>query len=155
MKNNREKILMKLLEDSSKNISDIAKELDISRQTVSKKIKEMEEDGTIRSFTAKIDENSVGLRTKAYIILEILPSSELRHRFIQEAKDMKNISQIHHTFGRFDMVLEVLVRDDKGLDDILDKIRDFEVVEETETLICKYTEKNDAEDPFRSVLPSE
>lgn len=155
MKDNKEKILLELLEDGRKNISDIAEELDISRQTVSKKIEDMREDGTVRSFTVKMDEKNIGLRTKAYIILEILPSSELRQEFIQKAKEIKNVSQIHHTFGRFDMVLEVLVKDDKGLDDILDKVRDFKAVEETETLICKYTEKNDTEDPFRSVLSNE
>ncbi|MFP4116437.1 MAG: Lrp/AsnC family transcriptional regulator [Candidatus Aenigmatarchaeota archaeon] len=152
MKKDNKKILLELLQDGRKNISDIAEELDISRQTVSKKIKEMEEEGIIKSFTPNLNENLLDLRTKAYIILEIAPCSELRHEFVQEAKDMENISQIHHTFGRFDMVLEVLVEGDKELDEILDKVRDFEAVEETETLICKYTEKNKPEDPFRTVL---
>ncbi len=155
MKINEKRILRELLEDGRKNISDIAEELDISRQTVSKKIKEMEKEGTIRSFTVRINEGDLGLRTKAYIILDIVPSSELRHKFVQEAKKMKNISQIHHTFGRFDMVIEVLVKGDDELDRILDRIRDFDAVEETETLICKYTEKNDPVDPFRLILEDE
>ncbi len=152
MKEDKKRILLELLEDGRKNISNIAEELEISRQTVSKKIKEMEEEGVINSFTVDLEEKALGLRTKAYIILDIVPSSELRHEFVQKAKEIKNISQIHHTFGRFDMVLEVLVEGDKELDEIIDRIRDFEAVEETETLICKYTEKNDPGDPFRTVL---
>ncbi len=152
MKENEKSILLELLEDGRKNISEIAENLDISRQTVSKKIREMKQEGIIKSFTLKIDENAVGLGTKAYVFLEIVPSSELRHRFVQEAKKIKKISQIHHTFGRFDMVLEVLAENERDLNGILDRVRDFEAVEETETLIRKYTEKNDAQDPFRSVL---
>lgn len=152
MKNNERKILLELVEDGRKNISDIAKKLGISRQTVSKKIRGMEEKKIIDSFSVKIDEGRVGLNTKAYVILNIAPSSELRHRFVREAKKIENISQMHHTFGRFDMILEILVKDEKELDRTLDKIRDFEAVEETETLICKYMEKNDQKDPIRYAL---
>ncbi len=152
MKNNERKILLELVEDGRKNISDIAKKLGISRQTVSKKIRGMEEKKIIDSFSVKIDEGRVGLNTKAYVILNIAPSSELRHRFVGEAKKIENISQMHHTFGRFDMILEILVKDEKELDRTLDKIRDFEAVEETETLICKYMEKNDQKDPIRYAL---
>ncbi len=152
MKNNERKILLELVEDGRKNISDIAKKLGISRQTVSKKIRGMEKKKIIDSFSVKIDEGRVGLNTKAYVILNIAPSSELRHRFVREAKKIENISQMHHTFGRFDMILEILVKDEKELDRTLDKIRDFEAVEETETLICKYMEKNDQKDPIRYAL---
>ena len=152
MKDNERKILAELLEDGRKKISDIAKNLDISRQTVSKKINQLKEEGIINSFTVDVDGGKVGLNTRAYVILNIAPSSELRHKFVKEAKKMKSISQIHHTFGRFDMILEILVENEKGLDKTLDAIRDLEAVEETETLICKYKEKNDPRDPLKHAL---
>ncbi len=152
MKESERKILLELLENGRNKITDIADKFDISRQTVSKRIEGMLEEGTIERFTLKLSDDRIGLRIKSYVFLNIVPSSELRHEFVQEAKKIKNISQIHHMFGRFDMLLEILVKDEEELNALLDRLRDFEAVEETETLICKYTEKNNPQDPYRVAL---
>ncbi|MFP4116335.1 MAG: Lrp/AsnC family transcriptional regulator [Candidatus Aenigmatarchaeota archaeon] len=152
MKTTEKKVLLELLENSRKKITEIAEAVGISRQTVSKKIEKLDEEGIIDFFTVSLDEKKLGLNVRAYVILNLDPSSELRQEFVQEAKDFEKISQIHYTFGRFDMVMEVLVEDEEELDGIISRIHDFEAVEETETLICRYTEKRELKAPVREFL---
>jgi len=152
MKSNERKVLRELLEDGRKKITKIADNIGISRQTVSKKIEELKEKNIIKSFIANVNPRKVGLDSKAYMILDLVPSSERRHDFVLKVKDFEEVSQIHYTFGRFDMIIEILVEDDRELDNLVNRIHEFEAVEETETLICRYTEKEDRNDPFRKVL---
>ncbi|MEM2907981.1 MAG: Lrp/AsnC family transcriptional regulator [Candidatus Hadarchaeales archaeon] len=146
------KILIQLLKDCRQPISKIAKDLGITRQTVSKKIEELREWGIINSFSARLNPEKFGLATKAYILIREDPRAEIRRKNEEIIKQFHQVSEFYRLFGRYDAVLEVRVRDSKELTDLIKKIHALEGVKETETFIVHSTIKDNPEEPFLQVL---
>lgn len=152
MNKNGKAVLKELMKNGRKKISKIAEDTDLSRQTVSKKIDELRNRGFTRSFTAEVDGEKIGLDERAYIIATADPDSEVRQKFMDEAKKLKEVRQIYYLFGRFDVILEVITTDEERLDELIDRIHGFEAVKETETLICREAVKQESKDPFIEAL---
>ena len=148
------KILAQLIEDSAQSISDIAKKVGATRQTTAKKILELEKSGTISSFTIRINPKKIGLGTKAYIFLREDPRGDLRRQNEKAIKKLHQVSEVYRLFGRYSAILEVLVKDDKELTNLVKKVHRLKGVRETETFIVHSTVKDEPEGPFVRVLMS-
>ncbi len=140
-------LLIKLMEDASKPIYKLAQELGVSRQTLSKRLKKLEQDLSLR-YMAIPDLSKLGLNLKAYIMVRVSPSDYARRRVEAKVKKLKQIAQAHYIYGHYDMLLEVLVKDRDELSKILDTIHKIEGVIETETFIVREVVKCRPLDPI-------
>jgi DNA-binding Lrp family transcriptional regulator len=147
-----EKIVLQLIEDGRQPISRIAKKVGVTRQTVAKKIESLKSSGTIKGFMAEIDPIKFGLKIKAYVFLKEDPDIALRKRNEEKIKEIKQIYRFYYLFGKYDVVLEILVQDNNELDNLIKKIHELEGVKETETFMVRDAIKNMPEDPIRFVL---
>ncbi|KUO40306.1 MAG: hypothetical protein AVW06_02550 [Hadesarchaea archaeon DG-33-1] len=148
------KILVQLMKDSRQPISEIAKEVGVTRQTIAKKIEEFKKSGTISSFVVKLNPEKFGLTTKAYVFVREDPRADVRKKNEEVIKKFHQISEFYRLFGRYDAVLEVRVKDSRELIDLIKKIHALEGVRETETFIVHSSVKNNPEEPFMEVLKS-
>jgi DNA-binding Lrp family transcriptional regulator len=99
-----------------------------------------------------LDQQKLGLNLKAYILLSASPSEEARDRASRVLSQFPQISQIHRLFGRFDFLIEVLVKDINELSEIVGKMHRLEVITSTETLIVYKNIKYDTQHPFENAL---
>lgn len=154
MKNTDKKILLQLMLDAQQPVSEIAKKVGATRQTVAKKITRLRESGIINSFTIRLNPERIGLGTKAYIFLREDPKTELRQRNEVSIKRLRQVSKFYRLFGRYSAILEAWVKDDKELTNLVKKIHGLKGVQETETFIVHSTVKDEPEEPFVQILRS-
>ncbi|MDI6820163.1 MAG: Lrp/AsnC family transcriptional regulator [Candidatus Hodarchaeaceae archaeon] len=148
------KILIQLMKDGRQSVSELAKNVGATRQTVAKKIEELKESGAINSFVVRLNPEKFGLTTKAYVFVREDPRAEIRKKNEEIIKDFHQVSEFYRLFGRYDAVLEIVVKDGRELTDLIKKIHALEGVRETETFIVHSTVKDNPEEPFMQVLGS-
>jgi len=146
------KILLSLLKNSARPVVEIAKEVGATRQTVAKKIEEMQKSGVIKAFTVKVSPESFGLHTKAYVFLHEEPDPLLRKGNEQKIKQMPEVSEFYRLFGRYSAVVEVLVKNSNELAGVVKKIHKLKGVRETETFIVHSAIKSQPEAPLINLL---
>jgi DNA-binding Lrp family transcriptional regulator len=77
---------------------------------------------------------------------------ELRRKNEETIKQWPQVSEFCRLFGKYDSIVEVLVKDNKELTDLVKKLHGLKGVRETETFIVHSTVKDKPEDPFRRFL---
>lgn len=152
IKDLEKKILLNLLEKGQRPIVQIAEDLGITRQTVSKKIEQMHNSGLIMSFFPKMEPEILGLSIQAYILMREDPRSDCRKETEEIVKSFHQVSEFQRIFGKYDSIAKVLVRNNKELTDLVKKIHDLNGVKETETFIVHSTIKDKPEDPIKKAL---
>ena len=147
MLKDKDRILLKeLVTNSRQKIVALAKKCGLTRQSVYHKLEELEERG-IR-FTVDIDPRNVGLKLRAYILIEAETYKVFRMETDKIIKEFKEISQIHYILGRFDILVEVVVKDIDELSYILERVQKLPAVKRTETLVVHGTTKLRHTDPL-------
>ena len=151
-RNLEKKILLNLLEQGERPILRIAEDLGITRQTVAKKIEQMNKSGLIVSFFPKIDPEILGLSIQAYILMREDPHSDCRKETEEIVKAFPQVAEFQRIFGKYDSIAKVLVKNKRELTDLIKKIHDLNGVKETETFIVHSTIKDKPEEPFKKAL---
>ena len=147
----KERLLLKeLIWDGRQKIVTLAKKCGITRQSVYRKLDEFRMKGV--QFTVDFDPKEIGLRMRAYILIVAEPQTEFRKETNKIVKKFKEISQIHYLLGRFDIILEVIVRDIDELRGLLRKIQNLPAVQKTETLMVYETTKLNLKEPLIRIL---
>jgi len=146
------KLLLELMKESRMSLSDLARHCGMSRQGVFARIRSLRSQGIIRNFTVNIDPRKLGLAVKAYLLIEAEPVKEFRDEADEIVKKYPQVTQIHHLFGRFDVLLEVVARDTEELTNLVAKIHELKMVRKTETMIVYRTVKSEQEHPIENVL---
>jgi len=147
----KDKILLKeLIEDSRLKIVDLAERTGLTRQSVYSKIDKLRKGGT--NFTVDMNPEDLGLNLKAYILIQAELKSGVRERLTEKIKKLREVSQLHHVLGRFDMIVEVVLKDREQLKVILRKFQSMPAIKKTETFIVYDTVKFNPKDPFIRVL---
>jgi Lrp/AsnC family leucine-responsive transcriptional regulator len=146
------KILFQLLRDGRQPISEIAKRVGASRQTVAKKIAQLVDAGVINSFTTKLIPESFGLNTKAYVFLHESPQAELRRKNEEFIKNLPRVTRFYRLFGEYDSILEIWAKDGKELGKLVKRIHRLKGVKGTETFIAHTAIKDNPQSPFLELL---
>ncbi len=146
------RILIHLLENGNQPISQIAKNVGATRQTVAKKLERMHNSGLMTSFVPKLEPEKFGLSIQAYIFMREDPRKDIRKRNEEVIKGFPQVSEFHRIFGEYSSIIKVLVKDNKELTEFVKNLHDLKAVKETETFIVHSTLKNKPEDPFKKIL---
>ncbi|MFC1487328.1 Lrp/AsnC family transcriptional regulator [Thermoproteota archaeon] len=152
VKDLEKRILLNLLEKGQRPILKIAEDVGCTRQTVAKKIEQMQESGLILSFFPKMDPEILGLSIQAYILMREDPRSNCRKETEDIVKSFPQVSEFQRIFGKYDSITKVLVKNNKELTDLVKKIHNLNGVKETETFIVHSTIKDKPEDPIKKAL---
>lgn len=152
IKDLEKKILLNLLEKGQQPLLKIAKDIGITRQTVAKKVKQMQDSGLLISFFPKLEPEILGLSIQAYILMREDPRSDHRKETEKIVKSFPQVSEFRRIFGKYDSIVKVLVENNRDLTNLVKKIHDLQGVKETETFIVHSTIKDKPEEPFKKVL---
>jgi DNA-binding Lrp family transcriptional regulator len=131
--------LLALLRDNARlPVATLAKVLRVSRGTVQNRIDRMIERGTIQGFTVRARPEDQAPRIRAIMMIEV--EGERTDRILKALRGHSEVSAIHTTNGRWDMVLELNTDTLEAFDKVLHRIRQIEGIAASETslLLASY-----------------
>jgi DNA-binding Lrp family transcriptional regulator len=143
-------LVKELMENSREKITRLAEKCHMTRQSVYAKINSFRSKGV--KFTVDVNPEDVGLNMKVYILIEAEPQAKFREEADIQIRQFKEVTQVHHTLGRFDIIVEALVKERDDLRKLLKKIHALPAVKKTETFIVYETTKFNMRDPIIEAL---
>jgi len=146
------KLLLDLLMDGRAPYAELGKKYGLSRQAIYNRIQSLKKRGVIKGFTVEVNPRSLGLNLRAYILIVAEPSREVREESEKLLRKYPQISAIHLLLGRFDVLLDVLVRDIDELKNLLMEIHSLKMVRKTETFIVYQSVKDYPKHPIEGAL---
>jgi len=135
------KILRILNGNARKSYRDIAKELDLSLTTVSKRIKRLEEDRVILGYAPMLDQEKLGFDITAIIGIKILHG-----RIIETEKALAKdpaVFAVYDSTGDWDAILQARFRTRTELNTFVKKVLGHEDIEKTYTQIVLNVTKDE------------
>jgi len=127
------KILLILQNDSRKSYAELAKRLNLSETAVRNRVRNLTKKGIIRKFTALLDAEKIGIATTAIICINI--GGEVGPVAASKLVNFEEVTRIYTVTGEFDLILHVLCRDIKHLEQVVEKIRALEFTDATRTFV--------------------
>jgi DNA-binding Lrp family transcriptional regulator len=119
------RILEILKEDGRASFTDIADELNVSEGTVRRRVQDMKENNVIDRFTVEL--GSTG--AKAILMVKLSTNSSID----QVLKDFPEDMAINEVAGEYDLIVDFERANNERINEVLDKVRGIEGVEETKT----------------------
>ena len=121
------KILRILKLDSKATMRDISSRLGVSSATVSRKIRRMEEDNTIKGYVSIVEDEELGKGSRAVLLVRTSGEYDLE-RVVERVTEMEDTCNVYLTMGNYDIILTACAADEAGLYNIINKMRSAEGV---------------------------
>jgi DNA-binding Lrp family transcriptional regulator len=123
--------------NARKSVSELARELDLSRTTVQKRIARLEESGVLAGYTVKLGDRYRAETLQAYVNLVVQP----RHSSAVAGalQQMPEVESLYTVSGKIDLVAIMRVDSPAAMDAVLDRIGAMEGVEDTDSAIVLAT----------------
>lgn len=135
------KILETLSADGRIQNVDLAKKIGIAPSATLNRVKRLEEEGVIRSYSAKLNEEALGLGLVAFIAVKTNGKSHAKAVGAELGK-IPFVLEVHHVAGDYCFLVKVRTAGTKGLGDLLhESISKIVGVESTSTTIALSTFK--------------
>lgn len=110
-----------LRHNARRSISDLAADLGTSRATVRARMEKLEKDGNIVGYTVILRADTVELPVRGIMMIEI--EGRVTDRVIKTLGGFPEISEIHTTNGRWDLIVELGAATLADFDNVLRRIR--------------------------------
>jgi Lrp/AsnC family leucine-responsive transcriptional regulator len=120
-------------------------EIGLSPAPTLERVRKLENAGYIKSYHALVDEEKLGLGIKTFIQISLdFNQKNTIQTFIEEVKNIKEVTECHHVTGQCDFLLKVYVRDIRSYEKlIMDKISRISVVKTFQTMMIMSTNKKE------------
>lgn len=116
-----EKLITLLRHNGRRSISDLAIETGASRATIRTRMEKMEQNGTIIGYTVILRADAVENAIRGIMMIEI--EGHVTDRVIRTLGGFPEISEIHTTNGRWDLIVELNAATLSDFDAVLRRIR--------------------------------
>ncbi len=135
-------ILNLLKENARARASAISKKVNLSVSAVTERIRKLEENGTIRSFTVIVDQKQMGLDLTA--LMEVsLEHPKYFDAFCEMIRQNPYIVDCYYLTGEFDFMLKIYTDSSDSLERIHRDIKSMKGVQSTKTHFVLKSIKND------------
>ena len=123
-----DKEILRILKlDSKATMREISRRLDVSPATVSRKIRRMEEDNTIKGYVSIVEDEKLGKRSRAVLLLSTSGDYDL-DRVLEKVTEMEDICNVYLTMGNYDIILTACATDEAELYKMIKEMRSAEGV---------------------------
>ena len=123
-----------------RNISDIAIDLGVSRATVRSRMERLEKSGDIIGYTVILRADAVDQPVRGIMLIEI--EGHVSDRVVRALGGFSEVSQIHTTNGRWDLVVELGTQTLADFDAVLRRIRLVSGITGSETSLLLATPRS-------------
>lgn len=135
-----ERLITLLRHDGRRSISDLAADLGISRATARARLEKLERSGDILGYTVILRADAVDQPVRGIMMIEI--EGHAADRAIRALGGLPEVSAVHTTNGRWDLVVELSTQTLTELDAVLRKIRLIPGITGSETTLLLATPRS-------------
>ncbi|MDB5553695.1 MAG: transcriptional regulator [Rhizobium sp.] len=129
-----------LRHNGRRSISDLAVDLDISRATVRARMERLERSGAIIGYTVILRADAFDQRVRGVMMVEV--EGHAADRVIRALGGFPEVSAIHTTNGRWDLVVELAAQTLTDFDTMLRRIRLIPGITNSETSLLLATPRS-------------
>ena len=129
-----ERILAELTEHARATFAEIGQKVNLSAPAVKRRVDRMVEAGVIKGFTTIVDRNALGWNTEAYVQVYChgtIAPDQLRAAWVE----MPEVVSAATVTGTSDAILQVVARDMRHLEAVLERIRSSADIERSESIV--------------------
>jgi DNA-binding Lrp family transcriptional regulator len=134
------RLLSLLRHDGRRGISDLASELGVSRATVRARIERMEREGEIVGYTVILRADAIAMPVRGITLIEV--EGRAADRVVDALAGFAEVTAVHTTNGRWDLVAEIAATSLTELDAVLRRIRLIPGVTSSETSLLLATPRS-------------
>lgn len=135
-----ERLITLLRHDARRSISDLAVDLGVSRATVRARIERLERSGQIIGYTVVLRADAVDQHIRGIMLVEI--EGHAADRVVRALGGFPEVSAIHTTNGRWDLVVELGATSLADFDAVLRRIRLIAGITGSETNLLLATRRS-------------
>ena len=133
-------LLTQLRHDGRRSISDLAAITGLSRATVRARIERMERQGDIVGYTVILRADAISMPVRGIVLIEV--EGRAADRVIDTLGGFPEVSAVHTTNGKWDIVVEFATQSLTDLDVVLRRIRLIPGVNASETNLLLATPRS-------------
>ncbi|KZL19303.1 Regulatory protein AsnC [Pseudovibrio axinellae] len=134
-----QKIIAILRRNARASISDLALELKISRSTVRTRMERLRSAGDILGYTVVLRGDVFEQPVRGIMMIEI--EGKGTHRIVNQLNKMTEISALHTTNGKWDLIIELGTDTLVHFDDVLRRVRLIDGIAASETNLLLSTKR--------------
>ena len=138
--------ILKILQENGRIANlQLSNEIGLSPAPTLERVRKLENAEYIKSYHALVDEEKLGLGIKTFIQVSLdFHKNNTIQVFLDEIKNIKEITECHHVTGQCDFVLKVYVSNIKAYEQlIMEKISRIPVVKTFQTMMIMSTSKKE------------
>jgi len=129
-------ILEALQRDGRMSVADLARQIHLSQPAVHNRIKRLERDGVIKDYVALLDRDEVGYDLICFLQLSLYPhTQEVVAQVKQFICEQVTVLECYTVAGRYDMILKVVIENQRGLNDFVSDLMALDGIERIETAV--------------------
>jgi Lrp/AsnC family leucine-responsive transcriptional regulator len=98
-------LLDELQANARLSLAELSRRIGLSPTATAERLKQMEETGILRGFTAEIDREALGLEVMAFIRMSC--PGQHYHRIVEYVQTLEEVRECHHLTGGDDFLLKV------------------------------------------------
>ena len=134
----KDEALIRLLQANAReSISNLARQLGVSRTAVQERLNRLQRQNVVEGFTVKMNPNWHKSQITTFIALVVIPKNA--RQVIQALERMPYIKALWTVSGRIDLLAEATAPTTEEIDFILDDVGDIEGVMRTESSVVLST----------------
>lgn len=135
-----ERLITLLRHDGRRSVSDLATDIGVSRATVRARLDRLERDGSILGYTVILRADAVDQPVRGIMMIGI--EGHVTDRVVRSLGAFPEVSAIHTTNGRWDLIVELGTTTLADFDAVLRKIRLIQGVANSETNLLLATPRS-------------
>ena len=132
-----ELLLSQLRDNARASTADIARKLGLSRTTVQNRIARLEQQGVIRGYTVRVDDELERNRIRAHILITLRPKQ--MNAVVKSLQAMHEVRVLYSISGGHDLIAMAVTASVGEMDVLTDRIGAIEGVERTNSSIILST----------------
>ena len=126
-------LLSLLRQDARLSVAALAQKLDVSRGTVSNRIRRLEDEGVIVGYTVRLRPDVQHNAIKAWMSIAV--EGNQTRTVIASLLGEPGVASLHDTNGRWDLLAEIHAESMPGLSQVLERVRLIKGIQTPETSI--------------------
>jgi Lrp/AsnC family leucine-responsive transcriptional regulator len=143
--------ILKLLQENSKITNlDLSKQIGLSPAPTLERVKKLETSGIIESYHAQVNQQSIGLNVKTFVLVSLAWQKEnALNNFLDKVRSIEEIVECYIITGEADFMMKIICKDIPTYEQLLFKtLSQIEEIERLKTLMTLSTVKDSKVLPF-------
>jgi Lrp/AsnC family leucine-responsive transcriptional regulator len=131
-------LLIGLQEDAKVSLGRLGERVGLSAPSVMERVRKLEQAGLIKGYHAVLDARAVGLDVASFIGVRVQSPTAIE-AFEAWVEGLPEILECHHVTGSYTLLLKVKTRNTSALEQLIRRLRSFEGVASTDTMVVLST----------------